>query len=71
MRRTETLKPEEDAYGQELWAYYQGRECFEIVERDDGFIDVVPTAPKMYFSEYKISQSIKIGLFTKRRLWSL
>jgi len=34
------LKPEEDAFGQMIWAYYKGREVFEIVERDDGYIDV-------------------------------
>jgi SAM-dependent methyltransferase len=53
MRRTKTIKPEEDAYGQEIWAHYQSREVFEILERDDGFIDVISTAPKMYFSKYE------------------
>jgi SAM-dependent methyltransferase len=53
MKRTKTLKAEEDAYGQEIWAYYQGREVFEIVERDDGFIEAVSAAPKMYFLEHK------------------
>jgi len=42
------LKPEEDAYGQEIWAFYQGREVFEIVERDDGYIDAT-LSPKVYF----------------------
>ena len=46
------LKPEEDAYGQEIWAYYQGREVYEIVERDDGYIDASILGPKMYFSDY-------------------
>ena len=46
------MKPEEDAYGQELWAYHKGREVFEIVERDDGYISA-STYPKIYFSEYE------------------
>ena len=52
MRKIKTMKPEEDAYGQELWAYYKGREVFEIVERDDGYI-YASTYPKIYFSEYE------------------
>jgi len=50
---TRLLKPEEDAYGQEIWACYKGREVFEIVERDDGYIDPSLHAPKIYFSEYE------------------
>jgi len=46
-----TLKPEEDAFGQELWAYYKGQEVFEVVERDDGYVDAM--SPKVYFSEYE------------------
>jgi len=53
MRKIKTLKPEEDAYGQEIWAYYKGREVFEIVERDDGYIDA-STYPKTYFSDFDI-----------------
>jgi SAM-dependent methyltransferase len=53
MKRTRLLKPEEDAYGQEIWAFYQGREVFEIVERDDGYISAASVLPKMYFSEYE------------------
>jgi len=51
MRKTKSMKTEEDAYGQEIWAYYKGREVFEIVERDDGYIDALN--PKVYFSEYE------------------
>lgn len=50
--RTMALKPEEDAYGQEIWACYQGKEVFEVVERDDGYIDPSPHGPKIYFSRY-------------------
>jgi SAM-dependent methyltransferase len=46
------MKPEEDAYGQELLAYYNGNEINEIVERDDGFIS---TGLKIsyYFSQFE------------------
>lgn len=47
------LKPKEDAYGQEIWACYEGREVHEIVERDDGYIDASPQGPKIYFSNYE------------------
>ncbi len=46
------MKPEEDAVGQEIWAYYQGHEVLEIWERDDGYIIASSTEPKRYFLEY-------------------
>lgn len=46
------MKPEKDAYGQEIWAHFQGKESFEIIERDDGYINL-SGGPKAYFSEYK------------------
>jgi len=45
------MKPEEDAFGQGLWAHYHGKESFEIVERDDGYIDAM--SPMAYFSEHR------------------
>ncbi len=45
------LKPEEDAYGQVAWAYYNGNEVYEIAERDDGYISA-SSYPKIYFSGY-------------------
>jgi SAM-dependent methyltransferase len=45
------LKPIEDAYGQEVWSYFNGKKSFEIVEREDGYFDVSSGAP-MYFSGY-------------------
>jgi len=51
MGRINALKPEEDAFGQMIWAYYQGKEVFEIWERNDGYISVA--LPKTYFSEYE------------------
>jgi len=35
-----------------MWAYYKGKEVFEIWERDDGYISASSSAVKKYFSEY-------------------
>jgi SAM-dependent methyltransferase len=51
MGKIKALKPEQDAFGQMIWARYKGEEVFEIVERDDGYIDAIDS--KSYFSEYK------------------
>lgn len=51
MRKGKIVRPEEDAYGEELWARHNGRESFEIIERDDGYVDAIDT--KVYFSDYK------------------
>jgi len=45
------MKTEEDAVGQAIWACYEGRKSFEVVERDDGYFDVV--SPNLYFSEFE------------------
>jgi cyclopropane fatty-acyl-phospholipid synthase-like methyltransferase len=47
------LKPEEDAFGQMMWAYYKGKEVCEIVERDDGYFSAHRRGPETYFSEHK------------------
>lgn len=47
------LRPEEDAFGQEMYACYKGERASEIVERDDGYFDASPNGPKMYFSEFE------------------
>ena len=44
------VKPERDAYGQEIWNCYQGKTTHEIVEREDGLIDLGSALP--YFQEY-------------------
>ena len=49
--RIKALKSEQDAFGQMIWAYYKGKEVFEIWERSDGHISV--DLPKTYFSEYE------------------
>ncbi len=41
----------QDAYGAELLATHAGENDFEIVERDDGYIEAGTTV-KMYFTEY-------------------
>lgn len=45
------MKPEEDAYGQFLLAYVEGRKSFEVIERDDGFIGLSANIER-YFSSY-------------------
>lgn len=49
----EKLKPIEDAYGHEIWTYYNGKEVPEIVENYDGYISVSKFGPKGYFSDYE------------------
>jgi SAM-dependent methyltransferase len=46
------MKPETDAYGQEIWACYNGESSYELVERDDGYIDLGPET-SMYFSTFE------------------
>jgi hypothetical protein len=38
------LKPQEDAFGQALSTAFMGEEVFEIVERDDEFVDAMKTS---------------------------
>ncbi|UCE08909.1 MAG: hypothetical protein JSW07_13220 [bacterium] len=45
------MNPKKDAYDQIIWNYYQKNEGYEIVERDDGYIDL-SSGPEAYFSEY-------------------
>lgn len=45
------MDPEEDAFGQMLWSYYNGNEVFELIERDDGLKNSLN--PKVYFSCYQ------------------
>lgn len=42
-----------DAYGQEIFAFHQGEDVIEIIERDDGLIVASPGLPAAYFSEYE------------------
>jgi SAM-dependent methyltransferase len=45
-----TLRGLRDAYGHEIWNCYKGNTTYEIVERDDGFIDLGSALP--YFQEF-------------------
>ena len=47
------LTDNQDAYGHLLSDYHNGRENVEIVEREDGFIDISRFGPLNYFAEYK------------------
>jgi SAM-dependent methyltransferase len=42
---------ERDAYGQEIWNCYKGVSPFEIIERDDGFVDIGSALP--YFQAFE------------------
>lgn len=46
------MKLEKDAYGQQVWAYLNGKESYEVVERDDGFVGLSGGAPA-YFQDFK------------------
>jgi SAM-dependent methyltransferase len=53
------LQKSQDAQGRAMYDYYKGKQVSEIIERDDGYIDI-SDGPKSYFSEYKDwSQHIK------------
>lgn len=45
------MRRENDAYGQEIMAHLLGEPSFEVVERDDGFVNLSRGA-KLYFSNY-------------------
>lgn len=45
------LDPEEDAYGQLIWDYHERGEGREVVEREDGYIDV-GGGPAVYFESF-------------------
>jgi len=45
------VKPEHDAYGQELWNCHRGSTDWEIIERDDGL--VACESARQYFHAYK------------------
>jgi cyclopropane fatty-acyl-phospholipid synthase-like methyltransferase len=46
------MKPEQDAYGQEIFDFYQGKAVIEIIERDDGLFSASPNNPQGYFATY-------------------
>jgi SAM-dependent methyltransferase len=47
-----SLKRSRDAYGHELYDYYKHGIGYEIVEREDGYIDI-SSGPAAYFTKYR------------------
>ncbi len=45
------LEEKSDVFGEQLWDCYKTGSGYQIIERDDGFIDAGPT--QTYFTEYK------------------
>ena len=45
------MKPEEDAVGQAMLAFYEKRKSFEVIEREDGYFEVTNTG--MYFDDFE------------------
>ncbi len=52
MLTTLTNAKDRDAFGHEIWDYYQKKPAYEIIERDDGYINT-SSGPKFYFSPYE------------------
>ena len=46
------VSEQRDTFGQEMWAFLKGGHGYEIVERDDGYIDAGP-ATSEYFAEFR------------------
>ena len=46
------IRDHEDAFGHAMYDFLHGKNCQEVVERDDGCIDVSP-GPAVYFSKYQ------------------
>ena len=46
------MKDYQDAFGHEIYDYFEGKGSFEIIERDDGYFDLSRGA-KVYLSEYE------------------
>jgi SAM-dependent methyltransferase len=46
------LSNQQDAYGHMLSYYWNNEPAFEVVEREDGYIDLPPNSPAQYFAQY-------------------
>lgn len=58
------IAPDQDAYGQEVYDYFQGETATEIIERNDGSIGL-SGGPELYFApydEWRSSSQQAIGL---------
>lgn len=47
------LADEQDAYGHMLLAHWKNEPAFEVVERDDGYVNLTPNSPQQYFAPYE------------------
>ncbi len=47
----QNIKPEEDAVGRAMMAFYEGRKSYEVLEREDGYFDANTTG--MYFADFE------------------
>jgi SAM-dependent methyltransferase len=45
------IKPQQDAFGRAMYDYYRGQGGFEIIERDDGCVDI-SYGPEQYLAPY-------------------
>ncbi len=50
--KSKKLNKNKDASGQIVWAHFNNERSYEVIERDDGFIDI-STGAESYFSEFK------------------
>lgn len=58
------IKPEQDAYGREVYDFYHGQPAIEIIEREDGYV-ATSRGPAAYFAPYDqwpLVQQEAIGL---------
>jgi SAM-dependent methyltransferase len=46
------MKPNKDAFGQEIWSFYNGNKVIEVAERDDGYINPTTHLPAAYFNKF-------------------
>ncbi len=46
-----TLRENQDAHGHLMYDFFKGQDVFEIVQRNDGFIQAIPVST--YFGEYR------------------
>lgn len=46
------IQRDQDAYGQEIWDYFKHGSSYEVIERDDGYVNS-SIGSKLYFAKYK------------------
>ena len=46
------MRKSQDAYGQAMLDHFRGKEAWEIVERDDGYVSL-GAGPKLYFADFE------------------